>query len=140
MTAASYQIQIRNKVIYAIMRGDWHPAIDLAYLSELAEAIRAVRNKKWALLVDMRECHIHANNVAGQYADMSADRRNQVQEVWIVNRADQGDFFLNHGSTATLKVHKCFSLADSENYLMRQGFLPKLSPVATIESLPAFVY
>lgn len=140
MTAARYQIQIQNKVIYVALRGDWHPAIDLAYLSELTEAIRSVRNKKWALLVDMRECHIHANNVAGQYAEMSADRRNQAQEVWIVDRADQGDFFLNLGSTAQLKVHKCFSLADGESYLMRQGFLPHCSPMTPIESLPAYGY
>lgn len=123
MTPASFEITTHNKVICVTLRGDWHPSIDLCYMSELSDVIKQVNNKNWALLVDMQDCHIHANNIASQFANnLNTDRRNQTQEVWIVDRADQGDFLLSFGSTAQVKVHKCFSLKEGCNFLQKQGF------------------
>ncbi|BDX08304.1 hypothetical protein [Planctobacterium marinum] len=123
MTPARFDITTHDKVICVTLRGDWHPVIDLCYMSQLSDMIKRVNNKTWALLVDMRDCHIHANNIAGQFANsLNTDRRNQTQEVWIVDRADQGDFLLSFGSTNKVKVHKCFSLKESCNFLQKQGF------------------
>lgn len=123
MIPAWFDISTHNKVICVTLRGDWHPVIDLCYMSQLSDTIKRVNHKTWALLVDMRECHIHANNIAGQFANsLDTDRRNQSQEVWLVDRADQGDFLLGFGSTKQVKVHKCFSVKESCNFLQKHGF------------------
>ncbi len=125
MKSPTYSITTQHKVIQVILKGEWNPVIDLRYMCELADTVRTVNNKKWSLMVDMSQCHIHANNIAGQYANsLSTDRRNQLSEVWVVNRADQGDFFLQFGNTSQIKVHKCFSRKEGQLYLERQGFLP----------------
>lgn len=123
MNNPQYAIDTQNKVIQVTLQGDWNPVIDLRYMSELADSVKRINNKKWALLVDMSQCHIHANNIAGQFANsLSTDRRNQISEVWVVNRADQGDFFHHFGSTSQVKVHKCFSVQEAYQHLEKQGF------------------
>ena len=122
-TSAHYQISVKNKVISARLTGDWHPAIDLMYMAELGDRIKSINNKQWALLVDMSECHIHANNIASAIADnLDTDRRNQSLEVWVVKHPEQGDFLMNFGSTKKAKIHKCFSTSEGHKHLHRNGF------------------
>lgn len=85
-------------MIYVRLSGQWTTAIDLAYLSELIENIRAMRGQTWGLIADLREWVI-APEVAGKNSGYVIDiqRRNQIAEAWIVNHPEQGqhleDFF-----------------------------------------------
>jgi len=118
-----YQISHSERIIKVTLTGEWNPAIDLRYMSELSDAIKTINRKKWALLVDFSQCHIHANNIASAISDsIYTDRRNQALEVWVVNRADQGDFLLNFGSTRDIKIHKCFCWSEGHRYLQKHGF------------------
>lgn len=120
---ASYQITTNGRVIEAKIRGDWNPGIDLMYMAELGDAIQKANRKQWAMLIDMSDCHIHSNNIAGAISNaLETDRRNQSLEVWVVKHPDQGDFLLNFGSTRKVKIHKCFCASEGKKYLERQGF------------------
>lgn len=128
---ASFQITARDRVIEAKLVGEWNPAIDLMYMAELSDAIQKANRKKWAMLIDMSECHIHSNNIAGAISNtLETDRRNQAFEVWVVKHADQGDFLLNFGTTRKVKIHKCFCASEGKKHLERQGFLKATSELA----------
>lgn len=120
-TTASYQITTNDNILEVKLNGEWHPAIDQEYMSALADSIRQVNSKKWAMLIDMSQCHIHANNISNSIVDeLNTNRRNQLAEVWVVSHADQGDFLLNFGSSLKMKVHKCFCVSEGKKYLQRQ--------------------
>ena len=123
-TTASYQINANNRIIEVKISGEWHPAIDVEYMNALAESIHQTNHQKWAMLVDMSDCHIHANNISNSITDeLNTNRRNQDAEVWVVNHADQGDFLLNFGSSLNVKVHKCFCPDEGKKYLQKKGFV-----------------
>lgn len=122
MNTPSYQITFANRVIEINLSGDWNPVIDLMYMAELSEVINKANRKKWATIIDMSECHIHANKIASSIADtLVTDRRNQLLEVWVVNHAEQGDFLLNFGSTSKVKIHKCFCIQEARKHLQKYG-------------------
>ena len=53
-TLASYQINVKSRLIIVHTSGEWTLQTDMAYLSDLGEAIQSMRGNTWAVLVDMR--------------------------------------------------------------------------------------
>lgn len=116
--SASHQIICFKALIYVELRGEWSTQRDLAYLSELAESIRFMRGRTWAMLVDMRLWHVPESIRHAKY-NIQLDRRNQKAECWIVNELNDNDYLLPFFKESPVQPQRFLTLQNAQQALQK---------------------
>lgn len=119
----SYQVVVKKQLIKVDLEGDWDNKSDLAYLNDLAMAMRNMQAAPWGLVVDMRGWEVSSEIL--QFKQKTAfhmDRRNQVMECWIVENMDQGAHLIHFIEKAGIPLKRCTSLKSAQLWLNQYGF------------------
>lgn len=92
MSKPSFEINRFDRLIAIQLKGQWHSAIDLEYLSELGQVMQRMRQSTWAIVADFRDWYID-DEIAqlNTHYSLHLDRRNQISECWIVRNSSQAE-------------------------------------------------
>jgi hypothetical protein len=124
LPSASYQINVKSRLIVIRTTGEWSLQTDMAYLSDLGEAMHSMRGNAWAVLVDMRGWVVPASVSASPLkSDVILDRRNQKLECWVVDEPSQGEALLPYFKQAGIVPKRFTDPNDAYAYLKDAGFI-----------------
>ncbi|WP_033186086.1 hypothetical protein [Paraglaciecola mesophila] len=123
---ASYQIKVKSRLIVIRTTGNWNLQTDMAYLSDLGEAMHSMRGNAWAVLVDMRGWVVPASVSTSPFkSDVILDRRNQKLECWIVDEPSQGEALLPYFKQAGIVPKRFTDPKDAHACLKDAGFIER---------------
>ncbi len=123
---ASYQIKVKSRLIVIRTTGNWNLQTDMAYLSDLGEAMYSMRGNAWAVLVDMRGWVVPASVSTSPFkSDVILDRRNQKLECWIVDEPSQGEALLPYFKQAGIVPKRFTDPKDAHACLKDAGFIER---------------
>ena len=121
---AHFKIRISERLIVVRTKGTWTLQTDMAYLSELGEAMHSMRGSTWAVLVDMRGWVV-PETVSSSPFKLKAqlDRRNQKLECWIVDDMEQGNALLPYFQASGIEPKRFLDPTEAIAYLHHAKFV-----------------
>ena len=121
---AHFKIRISERLIVVRTKGTWTLQTDMAYLSELGEAMHSMRGNTWAVLVDMRGWVV-PETVSSSPFKLKAqlDRRNQKLECWIVDDMEQGNALLPYFQASGIVPKRFLDPTEAIAYLHHAKFV-----------------
>ena len=123
MVKPSYSVEVKSNIVVAKIFGNWDIETDLAYLTELDEAITQVRDTKWALLADMRGWQVSETVINYKHNNtIQLARHNQQVECWLVDSPCQGSHIQHHIENAGVTFRKFINDDEAIEWLNQQGF------------------
>lgn len=123
LTPANYRVITTGNLIKADIEGLWDAASDVGYLTQLSEAMRQLRNKPWALVVDMRGWVVTEQMRNFKQTNIAyLDRRNQKLECWIVDDYAQGSHLFHYVEHSDILFKRCLTVDAANSWLSQYGF------------------
>lgn len=123
MVKPSYSVEVKSNIVVAKIFGDWDIETDLAYLTELDEAITQVRDTKWALFADLRGWRVSETVINFKHNNtIQLVRYNQQVECWLIDSPCQGSHIQHHIEKAGVHLKKFKIEEDAIEWLKQQGF------------------
>lgn len=119
----SYRVITTTNLIKVSLEGVWNSAIDIAYLTELSLAMRAMRTNPWGLAVDMRGWFVPEE--VRRFKEKTAihlDRRNQQAECWLVDDMAQANHLSDYIEKAGVPFKRCLDVSSANIWLAQYGF------------------
>lgn len=121
---AHYKIRIKERLIVVSTTGTWTLQTDMAYLSELGEAMHSMRGNTWAVLVDMRGWVVPETVSSSPFKlKTQLDRRNQKLECWIVDDMEQGNALLPYFQASSIVPKRFLEPTEAIAYLHHVRFV-----------------
>ncbi|WP_339901212.1 hypothetical protein [Paraglaciecola polaris] len=135
-TLASYQINVKSRLIIVHTSGEWTLQTDMAYLSDLGEAMQSMRGNTWAVLVDMRGWLAPKSvSTSPLKSDVTLDRRNQKLECWIVDELSQGDALMPYFTQSGIVPKRFMDPQEAYSCLQNAGYISSLDTIQALRSL-----
>lgn len=127
MTAspAQFDITIKRDIIFIKLQGVWTVSVDMAYISQLSQAMYDMRGAEWGMFVDMAQWTLPEEVYYSEFkTKIVLDRRNQIAESWRVNEMNQGELLLPFFSDYSLKPKRFLEENDAIAWLRECGLHP----------------